>query len=483
MEHTEALFSKVEEQPPKLDEKTAKILPWLIATAFFMQMLDATILNTALPAIAESLNESPLHMHYVVIAYTLTVALLIPSSGWVADTFGTRRVFFAAILVFTLGSLFCATAPNLTTLVVARIVQGLGGALMVPVGRLIVLKAYPRAQLLQVLSFVTVPGLLGPLLGPVLGGILVQFASWHWIFIINLPVGLLGCWAILRWVPDIYGADKTPFDLKGFILFSTSMLMFSSSIEGLGELNLRHELVTLLLFLGLILMVAYWLLAAKHKNPLFSPKLFKTTTYAVGIAGNMFSRLASGALPFLTPLFLQVGFGFKPVVSGLSLVPLALAAIFSKYMVRRLVPAFGYRNLLLGNTILLGSAIMALSQISHSTPYIMILLLLTCLGALNSIQFTAMNTMTLLDLPQNQASSGNAMLSVVMQIAVSMGVAMSAALLAGFSTRYSSLGNEGIVLAFSKTYICVGLVSIMSAFIFLQAPKNAGKGELKHKAR
>ncbi len=461
-------------ETPPLDPKTARILPWLVATAFFMQMLDGTILNTALPAIAASLGESPLRMHYTVIAYTLTVALLIPASGWIADRFGTRRVFFTAVLVFSLGSFFCAIAPSLQTLVIARILQGFGGALMVLVGRLIILRAYPRAQLLQVLSFVTVPGLVGPLIGPVIGGLLVQYASWHWIFIINIPVGVVGCLLILRWTPDIYGVEKNSFDIKGYLLISISMLMISTSIEGLGELELQHGLVMFLLFCGMIFMFAYWLLAMRAKNPLFSPKLFQTPTFAVGIAGNLFSRLASGSLPFLTPLFLQLGFGFSPFLAGLSMMPLAMGAIFSKYLVRGLVPYFGYRKLLLGNTLLLGCTIMSLSQVSSNTPYLVILTILTLLGSFNSIQFTSMNTMTLLDLPSAKASSGNAMLSVVMQISISMGVAMAAALLQGFNTRYQDFGTEGILMAFNRTYICVGAISIMSAFIFLLIPKNAG---------
>ena len=461
--------------PPVLDPRKAKLLPWLVATAFFMQMLDGTILNTALPAIARSLSENPLSMHYVVVSYMLTVALLIPASGWIADRFGTRRVFFAAILIFTLGSFLCAISSTLQTLIISRITQGIGGALMVPVGRLTVLRAYPREQLLQVLSFVTMPGLIGPLFGPALGGLLVEYASWHWIFIINIPVGILGCFLTLRWMPDIYGVAKSKFDFKGFLFFSGSMIMLSVAIEGLGELPLRHGEIIVLLVFGMILMFSYWLLAMRTTDPLFPPKMFSTPTFAVGIGGNLFSRFASGALPFLSPLLLQIGFGFSPLKAGLSMTPLAVAAIFGKYMVRKLVPALGYRRLLVGNTMLFGGAITGLSLIGPDTDYFLLLGMLTVIGACNSLHFTAMNTMTLMDLPDRYASGGNAMLSVVMQLSMSMGVAMGAALLEGFGARYGIVpGSPEILQAFNSTFTCVGAIAIMSASIFFLVPRQAG---------
>ena len=446
------------------------VLPWLVATAFFMQMLDATILNTALPAIATSLNESPLSMNYALIAYTLTVALLIPASGWAADNFGTRRVFIAALVLFSLGSLFCAMAPTLLVLIVARVLQGIGGAMMVPVGRLTVLRAYPREQLLQVLAFVTIPGLLGPLMGPTLGGLLTQYASWHWIFLINLPVGAIGVLVALKYMPDFRATVAARFDFRGFALVSTSMVMLSAGLAGFGELHMNSAVAMLLLLSGMVFMFLYWLSAMRSQHPLFSPLLFRIPTFAVGIAGNLFSRLASGALPFLTPLLLQLGFGFSPVVSGLSMTPLALAAMFSKYMVRGLIKRFGYRRLLVTNTLVLGCTIMGFSQVSAATPHVLLLAMLTLIGACNSLQFTAMNTMTLMDLPEDLASSGNAMLSVVMQLAVSMGVAIATALLKGFGV---GLGGPAMLAAFNSTYICVGAVAMLSSTIFLLVPKEA----------
>ncbi len=320
---------------PTLDTTTTRWLPWLIAVAFFMQSLDATIVNTALPRMAADLGENPLRMQGVVIAYLLTVALLIPASGWISDRFGSRRVFFTAIALFTFGSLLCALAPSLNLLIAARVIQGLGGSLMLPVGRLVILRVYPRSELVRILSFITIPGLIGPLAGPALGGWLVEAVSWHWIFLINLPVGILGCLATRRLLPDLRSPLPQRFDGLGFLLFGTSMILISVALEGLGELHLPHVRVVLLLMGGMACMVAYWLRALHHDQPLFSAELFRIRSFAVGIFGNLFARLGSGALPFLIPLLFQVGLGYSPTQAGLLMMPLALSAMLAKPIAAR----------------------------------------------------------------------------------------------------------------------------------------------------
>jgi len=308
-----------------LDAQTARGLPWVVAIAFFMQSLDGTILNTALPAMANDLNEDPLRMQGVIIAYMLTVALLIPASGWIADRFGTKKIFFGAILLFSFGSLLCALSHSLDMLIGARVIQGLGGALMLPVGRLVVLRAYPRSELVRIMGFITIPGLLGPLIGPVMGGWMVQYLTWHWIFLINLPVGIVGCYAVWRFIPDLRGKERSRFDTLGFLLFGAAMLLITVAMEGLGELHLPHLRVMLLLFGGMACLIAYWLRAGRIDQPLFSPLLFQTRTFAIGLFGNLFARLGSGALPFLVPLLLQVALGYSPSQAGMSMLPLAAA--------------------------------------------------------------------------------------------------------------------------------------------------------------
>ena len=269
-------------------------LLWLVALGVFMQMLDSTIVNTALPSMAAGLGESPLRMQSVVIAYALTMAMLIPASGWLADRLGTKRVFLAAITLFTIGSTLCAYSHTLGQLVGSRVVQGIGGAMLLPVGRLAVLRSFPRGEFLRAMSFVTLPGLIGPLIGPTLGGWLVEIASWHWIFLINIPVGVIAVIATLRFMPDAR-SDVSRFDIAGYLMLSFSMVAISLSLDGLSELGLRHAAVLMLMIFGLASFVAYWLHATQVASPLFSLKLFDVPSYRVGILGNLFSRIGSGA--------------------------------------------------------------------------------------------------------------------------------------------------------------------------------------------
>lgn len=280
-------------------------LPWIAAMAFFMQALDATILNTALPAIAHSLNRSPLAMQSAIISYTLTVAMLIPVSGWLADRFGTRRVFIIAVSLFTLGSLACALSSSLTELVIFRVIQGIGGAMMMPVARLALLRAYPRSELLPVLNFVTMPGLVGPILGPVLGGVFVTWASWHWIFLINIPIGVIGILYARKYMPN-FTTPRRRFDIGGFLLFGLSLVLFSSGIELFGEKIVATWQALAVIAVSLLLLVAYVRHARRYPTPLISLSLFKTHTFSVGIAGNLATRLGTGCVPFLMPLMLPI---------------------------------------------------------------------------------------------------------------------------------------------------------------------------------
>lgn len=439
-----------------------KVLPGLAAFGFFMQALDATILNTALPTMARALGESPLQMQTVVIAYVLTVALLIPASGWLADRFGTRTVYLWAIALFTLGSLACALSPTLPALVAARVLQGIGGALLVPVGRLAVLRVFQGSELLRAMSFVTIPGLVGPLIGPALGGWLVEVASWHWVFFINLPVGVLGLLVCWRFMPDLRQETRR-FDWQGFILFSLGLVLASLGLQGMGERSFSLGISLLMLLAGLAAMAGYWLYAARAERPLFALSLFATPTFAIGILGNLFARLGSGAMPFLTPLFLQLGLGFSPSKAGLTMIPTVLGAMLTKTLVNRLIPRLGYRRILIGNTLLLGVMMGAFSLIDNRWPYWALVGWMGIFGALNSLQFSAMNTLTLKDLGPELASGGNSLLSVVMQLAMSMGIAVAASLLNLFHG-----GQTEWLPTFHVTYLCVGAMSMLAALIFYQ---------------
>jgi EmrB/QacA subfamily drug resistance transporter len=458
------------------------MLPWVVAIAFFMQTLDGTILNTTLPTMARDLGERPLRMQSVVIAYLLTVALFIPASGWLADRFGTQRTFIVAVVLFSLGSLLCALSPTLPWLVAARVLQGIGGALLLPVGRLAILRAYPRAELLKVLSFVTIPGLVGPLVGPPLGGWLVEVASWHWVFLINLPVGALGVFAAWRYMPDLRGAADQRFDWPGFVMFSLGLACVTLGLQGLGERMVSAPLSIVLVIAGLAAMAAYWMHAARAERPLFSLALFKIPTFSIGLLGNLFARLGSGAMPFLTPLFLQVGLGYSPSRAGLTMVPTVIGAMLIKTVAEPLIRRFGYRLVLVVNTLLLGGFIAGFALVDHDTPHAVILAYLGLFGVCNSLQFTAMNTLTLGDLDAARASGGNSLLSVVMQLAMSLGVAAAGALLAAFATPIvipiaSDKGPSDLLHTFHATYICLGALSALAAAIFFQLGRHEGPSE------
>ena len=462
-----------------LDPTTKRLLPWVVAIAFFMQTLDGTILNTTLPTMARDLGESPLRMQSVVIAYMLTVALFIPASGWLADRFGTRRAFLSAIVLFSLGSLLCALSPSLPWLTAARVLQGIGGALLLPVGRLTILRAYPRSELLKVLSFVTIPGLVGPLVGPPLGGWLVEVASWHWVFLINLPVGVIGVFASLRVMPDLRGAVDQRFDWPGFVMFSLGLVLVTLGLQGLGEHAISAPLSIVLVMGGLAAMAAYWAHAARADKPLFSLTLFHIPTFSVGILGNLFARLGSGAMPFLTPLFLQVGLGYSPSRAGLTMVPIVVGAMFIKFFAEPVIKRFGYRRVLVTNTLLLGGFIAGFSLVGAATPHALILVYLGLFGIVNSMQFTAMNTLTLGDLDDARASGGNSLLSVVMQLSMSLGVAAAGALLAAFATPVvipiaSDVGPSNLLHTFHATYLCMGALSALAAGIFFQLGRREG---------
>ncbi len=446
-----------------------KPLLWLVSLAIFMQMLDSTIVNTALPAMARSLGESPLQMQSVVFSYALAVASFIPASGWVADRFGTRRTFLAAIVLFTLGSLACALSPTLRWLVAARVLQGIGGAMLLPVGRLAVMRSVPRAQFLSAMSFIAIPALVGPLLGPTLGGWLVQVASWHWIFLINLPIGLVGLLAALRIMPDHYGQERQHFDLAGYLMLAFGMVALSLALDGASGFGAAHALVLLLAVVGIAALAGYWLHAAGRRDALFPLTLFQIASFRIGILGNLFSRIGSGAMPLLIPLLLQVGMGMSPMAAGMMMIPVALSGMAAKRAAVTLVERFGYRRILMTNTVCVGLVMASFMFITVQQPLWLRLLQLALFGAVNSMQFTVMNTVTLRDLDTAQASSGNSLLSMVMMLATGFGAATAGSLLSTFGQH---LAGHGATAALHATFVCVGAITLSSTLVFWQLPEN-----------
>jgi EmrB/QacA subfamily drug resistance transporter len=445
--------------------------------AFFMQALDATILNTALPAIATSLERSPLAMQSAIISYTLTVAMLIPVSGWLADRYGTRKIFILAVSLFTLGSLACALSGSLSMLVVSRVVQGIGGAMMMPVARLALLRAYPRSELLPVLNFVTMPGLVGPILGPMLGGLLVTYASWHWIFLLNIPIGIAGIFYARKYMPD-FTTPKRRFDFSGFLLFGLGLVLISVGIELFGERVVLPWQALLVLFSGIALLLLYIVHARRHPAPLINLPMFKTRTFSVGIIGNIASRLGTGCIPFLMPLMLQVGFGYPALIAGCMMGPTAIGALLAKSTVTQVLRRFGYRHTLVGITIIIGILIATFSLQSPGGSVVMLLAALLILGMAMSTQFTAMNTITLADLNDENASGGNSVLAVTQQLSISFGVAVSAAVL-----RFYQDVEATTVAQFHATFLTMGVVTVLSAFTFMMLRPSDGRNLIANREK
>ncbi|AHG18997.1 transporter [Chania multitudinisentens RB-25] len=444
---------------------------WIVAFGFFMQALDTTIVNTALPSMAASLGESPLRMQPVIVSYVLTVAVMLPASGWLADKIGTQRIFLSAIVLFTFGSILCAQAETLNELVAYRVIQGVGGAMMVPVGRLTVMKIVPREQYMAAMTFVTLPGQIGPLLGPALGGFLVQYASWQWIFLINLPVGIVGAIATLLLMPN-YRMQTRRFDISGFIMLVIGMATLTLALDGHKGLGISTTAVAGLILLGCAALAGYWWHAKGNSRALFSLRLFKTETYKIGLTGSLLGRIGSGMLPFMTPLFLQVGMGFSPFHSGLMMIPMIIGSMGMKRIVVQVVNRFGYRQVLIATTLLLALVSLIFLLVAMLGWLYLLPVVLFFQGMINSLRFSTMNTLTLKDLPDRLASSGNSLLSMVMQLSMSLGVSMAGILLGSFAHHQVVADSPAIHSAFIYSYGCMALIIALPALVFARVPAN-----------
>ena len=447
---------------------------WIVAFGFFMQSLDTTIVNTALPSMAASLGENPLHMHMVVVSYVLTVAVMLPASGWLADRVGVRNIFFVAIVLFTSGSLFCALASTLDQLVMARVLQGIGGAMMVPVGRLTVMKIVPRNQYMAAMTFVTLPGQIGPLLGPALGGVLVEYASWHWIFLINLPVGVVGAVATLSLMPN-YKMQTRRFDMAGFVLLACGMATLTLALDGSRGLGLSLWHLAGLVVVGSAAILFYLLHARDNDRALFNLRLFRTHTFSLGLAGSFVGRIGSGMLPFMTPVFLQLGLGFSPFHAGLMMIPMVLGSMGMKRIVVQVVNRFGYRRVLVCST--LGLALVSLLFMATALLgwYYLLPVVLFCQGMINAMRFSSMNTLTLKDLPDELASGGNSLLSMIMQLSMSIGVSIAGLLLGLFGQQHLSVDSGVAHHVFLYTYLSMAVIISLPALLFARVPNDASQ--------
>lgn len=451
-----------------------RFLPLVTAVAMFMQSLDGTILNTSLPSIAKSMNYSPLEMQSVIVSYTLTLALFIPLSGWLSDRFGTRNMFILAVFLFTLGSLCCAISVDLLTLNLSRILQAIGGSMMVPIARLAILYQYPRSELLKIMNYITIPGLLGLVVGPSLGGFLSDYFSWHWIFIVNLPVGLLGM--VLAWkIMPNFTQKVGKLDVLGLIYFSLALVLITLAME-LSSVGINHYTIVLgLVLIGGMFFVLYYRHFKRTKHPIIDLNLFKIRTLRIGLIGSLITRFGISGLPFLLPLLMQVGFGFSASKAGMMLLPSALTTIAVKPWIPKIVRRFGYRNVLTTNTLFLAGIIFIFSFVEQNTPLIYYILLMIAYGAFTSIQMTSMNTISLAELTDQQASGGNSLLTIMQQLSVSFGISIAALVLAFYKDQLDFFHGD-LVTAFHYTLMTLAALTALSSLTFTNLRRDDGEG-------
>jgi len=457
------------------------LLPWLVAVAFFMQSLDTTILNTAVPGIARALGVAPLSMKAVLATYTLSLAVFIPVSGWMANRFGTRRVFAAAIGLFTAGSLLCGLARNIHLLVAFRVLQGCGGAMMVPVGRLTLVRSFDKSELVRAMSFVAVPGLLGPLFGPLAGGLITGFAHWSVIFFINVPIGLAGLYLVERYLPDYREAHTPPLDVTGFVLFGSGIALLSYVLEVFGEHRLPGVAIAALLALSVALLAGYGLHATRALSPLLNLALFRIRTFRAAVSGGFFTRISISGIPFLLPLLFQVGLDYTPVQAGLLMMSQAFAAMGLKVIMPGILARFGYRAVLVSNTLILGVLILLFATIGPSTPVWLIVVQVSTFGLFSSLQYTSMNTLVYADVSGAAASDASTIASTGQQLSISFAVAVASLVTALFvPDRFHTTPGE-LLHGIHEALAVLGVATIVSTLVFRGLEPGDGSAVSRHR--
>jgi EmrB/QacA subfamily drug resistance transporter len=455
------------ESPP-----SDRIVPLIVATALFMENMDSTVISTSLPAIAQALGTNPLALKLAVTSYLLSLAICIPASGWTADRFGTRNVFRAAIGVFVLGSIGCAASHSPEEFVLARIVQGAGGAMMTPVGRLIMVRSIDKRRLVNAMALVTIPALIGPICGPPLGGFITTYASWHWIFLINVPIGLVGIAMASRFIPNIRVERPDPFDYLGFLLSGCAIAGLAFGLSAMGLEFLPTSIVASLLCGGAISALAYLIHARRTPAPILDLSLLRLPTFRASIFGGFLFRLGIGALPFLLPLLLQIGFRLTPFQSGLITFTTALGSMFMKAAVASVLRRFGYRNVLLYNALISSAFLAACASFVQGMPFAAMIAILLSGGFFRSLQFTAINTIAYAEIEPAKMSRATAMVAAAQQLSLSTGVAIGA-LVVELTLRLKHATTMGIN-DFPPAFLFVGLLSASAVFIFMRLPPDAG---------
>ncbi|ODR99762.1 MFS transporter [Methyloceanibacter superfactus] len=444
----------------------------IVAVALFMETMDSTIIATSLPAIAADLGEDPIALKLALTSYLLSLAVFIPVSGWMADRFGARTVFRAAIVVFTLGSAACGFAQGLGDFILFRIVQGMGGAMMVPVGRLVILRSIPKAELISALAWLTVPALMGPVIGPPLGGFISTVFDWRWIFWINIPIGLLGIYLATRFIHNFREEKVPPLDVKGFFLSGIGLSGLAFGFTVIGQPLFPIEFVAGLLVVGAIGCTLYVRHALRTPAPLLDLRLLKIDTFYASVLGGFLFRIGVGATPFLLPLFFQLGFGMTPLQSGLLTFATAVGAIAMKTTAAPIIRRIGFKRILVWNALVTAAFVGASALFTAATPAAVILAVLLVGGFFRSLQFTAINSIAYADIEEHEMSKATSFASVVQQLSMSAGVATGALVLE--FERMGRDSHEVLASDFPPAFLLVATLAASSALVFMRLPKTAG---------
>jgi EmrB/QacA subfamily drug resistance transporter len=452
--------------------KASFLTPLVVASALFIENMDSTVIATSLPAIAVDLGVDAILLKLAFTAYLLSLAIFIPASGWAADRFGARLVFRIAIVVFTMGSIFCAFTGSFAGFITARAVQGLGGAMMVPVGRLVILRTVPKSDLVQALSFLTIPALIGPIIGPIVGGFITTYFHWRWIFWINLPFGLLAVALATRYLPDPRAETSPPLDTTGFLLSGFGLATFIFGLTIVGRDILPNWAIATLLGLALLALGLYGRHARMIEHPIIDLSLLKVQTFRTSVAGGFLFRTGVGAVPFVLPLMLQLGFGLTPFSSGSLTFAAAAGAMLLKFAAPPILKRFGFRRVLVGNALISAGFLASTALFKPSTPHLVILVVLFVGGFFRSLQFTSLNAIAYADIGPDRISRATSFSSVVQQLSGSVGVALAAMVLELAQWRHGGTRLE--TQDFALAFVFVASISALSVLSHRKLPQDAG---------
>ncbi|HLH86954.1 MAG TPA: DHA2 family efflux MFS transporter permease subunit [Xanthobacteraceae bacterium] len=450
-----------------------RLIPLIVAVALFMENMDSTVIATSLPAIARDIGTNPLALKLAVTTYLLALAVFIPASGWTADRFGARTIFRAAIAVFMVGSIGCALSQSLHHFVFARFLQGIGGAMMTPVGRLVLVRSIDKRRLVDAMAWVSIPALVGPVLGPPLGGFITTFLSWHWIFLINIPIGLIGIALAGRYIENFRAEIREPFDGIGMLLAGLGIAGVAFGLTAIGAKGfLPVSALVAMIAAGSVCIVLYMLHARRTPKPVIDLSLFRLASFRAGVAGGFVFRVGAGAIPFLLPLMLQVGFDKTPFQSGLITFATAVGAMSMKSVVPMMLRRFGYRNVLTFNALIASALVAACAAFTAATPVVIMLVVLFFGGFFRSLQFTSAMTIGFAEIEPDRMSRATSLAAVCQQLSVSAGVAVGALTveLVVAARGEAAIGPHD----FAPAFLVVSAISALSVFMFARMPADAG---------